>query len=130
MKTAYLDPKLFAKREKAFSSWMSKQEYQSRFSNGYYKNNSSYPAYIEVDLNGNRRVLEIPSEPKTHWSSLSGRLYNNFKKNHVRNTLNGLQLLSLEIKVIDGVKIYTGTWVMREYHNRELIKLHTYGIYM
>lgn len=129
MKTAYLDPKLFAKREQAFTPWLSKREYQSRFDDGYYKRKRVYPAYIELDKSGNRRVLEIAYEPKFYWSCTSGRLYNKFKKIHIGHTLNGKKLLSLHIQVVDGVKIYTGTWLSEEYINRELNKLGAYGIY-
>ncbi len=129
MRTAYLDPKLFAKREKAFTPWMSKQEYQSRFDNGYYKRKNTYPAYIELDSNGNRRVLEIAYQPRFYWSCTSGRLYNKFKKIHVEHTVNGKKLLSIFIEEIDGLKIYTGVWLTNKYINRELLKLNAYGIY-
>lgn len=129
IKTAYLDPKLYAKRENAFTPWMSKQEYQGKFDNGYYKEKNSYPAYIEMNKNGDRRVIEIPYEPRFYWSCTSGRLYKRFKKNHVGYTVNGKKLLSLHIQVVDGVKVYTGIWVTKEYYNRELLKLSSYGIY-
>jgi len=129
MKTAYLDPKLSAKRQRAFSPWMSKKEYQSRFDNGYFKRKNVYPAYIEMDKSGNRRVLEIPYEPRFYWSCTSGRLYNKFKKIHVGHTVNGKTLLSLHIQRVDGLAVYTGIWLSKEYHNRELVKLNSYGIY-
>ena len=129
MKTAYLDPNLSAQRNKAFTPWMSKREYQSRFDNGYYKNKHVYPAYIELDIHGNRRVLEIPYEPRFYWSCTSGRLYSKFKKIHVGHTVNGKTLLSLHKQKIDGIVIYTGVWLTTEYHNRELAKLNSYGVY-
>ena len=129
MKTAYLDPTLYAKRERNFTPWMSKKEYQSRFDNGYYKRQNTYPAYIEMDKNGNRRVLEIAFEPKFYWSCTSGRFYNKFKKIHLGYTLNGKGLLSLHKQKVDGVNIYTGVWLSKEQINRELLKLRDYGIY-
>ncbi len=129
MRTAYLDPKLFAKREQAFTPWMSKQEYQSRFNNGYYKRQNTYPAYIELDRNRNRRVLEIAYEPKFYWSCTSRRFYNKFKKLHLGHTLNAKSILSLHKQKIDSVNIYTGIWLSKEYINRERAKLNAYGIY-
>jgi len=129
MKSAYLDPKLRYKREQAFTPWMSKKEHQQRYDNGYYKKAKVYPAYVEVDKEGNRRVLEIPYEPKFYWSSTSGRLFRSFKKIHIRHTLNGKRLLFVHIQKVDGVKIYTGIWITSEVLERELAKLNAYGIY-
>jgi len=129
MTTAYLDPMLHNKRERAFTPWMSKQAHQKRFNNGYYKKAKTYPAYVEVDKEGNRRVLEIPYEPKFYWSSTSGRLFKSFKKIHIGHTLNGKRLLSLYIRRVDGLNIYNGLWITSEYLERELKKLNAYGIY-
>ena len=129
MKSAYLDPRLKNKRERAFTPWMSKQVHQDRYDNGYYQKAKMYPAYVEVDKEGNRRVLEIPYKPKFYWSSTSGKLFQNFKKKHIRHTLNGKRLLFVHIKNVDGVKIYTGIWITSEYLGRELAKLNKYGIY-
>ena len=124
-----MDPKLFAKREQAFTPWISKREYQSRFDNGYYKQKGVYPAYIEIDANGNRRVLEIAYEPKFYWSCTSGRFFNKFKKIHLRHTLNGKQLFSMHIIRVDGVKVYTGVWLSREQISRERNKLIVFGVH-
>jgi len=46
-------------REEKFTRWLSRKEYQSRFKNksAYYKKQKTYPAYIEMDTLGNRRVV-------------------------------------------------------------------------
>ena len=129
LKSSYLSSKYFTKREHSFTRWLSKKEHQQRYDNGYYKINQVYPAYVEVDRMGRRRVLEIKYEPRFYWNTTSGRLYKAFKKQHVKRTLNGKQLLSLHIIKVDGVKVYTGIWISNEAIARESAKLQTYGIY-
>ncbi len=121
----------FGEREAKFTDWLPNKVYQKRFKkkSSYYKKHKLYPAYIEVDTLGNRRVLEVPYEPSFHWRALSGRLKEEFKKIHIRETLNrGKKLLSLHIMNKDGVDIYTGVWVSADVFEREAKKLKKLGI--
>ncbi len=112
-----------------FTPWLSKKIYQSRFNNGYYKDNALYPAYVELDNQGNRRVVEIAYEPRFYWSVTSGRLAKEFNKLHIKHTMNGKKLLSMSIKTKQGVSLYTGTWISSSQIERESKKLKALGIY-
>ncbi len=118
-------------RENQFTRWLSSKEYRSRFKNksAFYKRHKAYPAYIEMDTLGNRRVIDIPYEPRFHWRCTSARTKEEFKKIHINETLNrGKKLLSLSIINKDGIDIYTGTWVSEDVFERESKKLKKYGI--
>ena len=126
-----LDVVHFPEREAHFTEWLPNKTYQKRFKNksSYYKRHHTYPAYIEMDTLGNRRVLEVSYEPSFHWRASSGRLKEEFKKIHIRETLNrGKKLLSLHIMNKDGEDIYTGVWVSAEVFDREAKKLKKVGI--
>ena len=126
-----LDVSHLGKREVEFTDWLPNRTYQKRFKNKsrYYREHKTYPAYIEMDTEGNRRVLEIPYEPSFHWRASSGRLKEEFQKIHIRETLNrGKKLLSLHIMNKDGVDIYTGVWVSAKVFEREAKKLSHFGI--
>ena len=56
-----VDSTMKAKRKEVFSKWLSASEHKKRFKNKYYK--KTYPAYVEMDSLGNRRVLEIDKKP-------------------------------------------------------------------
>ncbi len=127
LQTSYIDPSKHINRKEVFSKWMTLKEYQRKFAIGYYQ--KIFPAYIELDNYGNRRVLEVQYEPKFYWLVKSGRLFKEFKKIHIQQTMNGKQLLSLHIYQKDRVKIFSGVWVSKEVFNRETKKLLTYGIY-
>ncbi|PTB83873.1 hypothetical protein C9926_00575 [Sulfurovum lithotrophicum] len=118
-------------RENKFTRWLSSKEYQSRFKNksNFYKKHKIYPAYIEMDTLGNRRVIDIEYEPRFHWRCTSARSKDEFKKIHIKETLNrGKRLLSLSILNKDGIDIYAGTWVSKDVFERESKKLKKYGI--
>ncbi len=118
-------------RENKFTRWLSSKEYQSRFKNKsvFYKKHKAYPAYIEMDTLGNRRIIDIPYEPRFHWRCTSARSKDEFKKIHIKETLNrGKKLLSLSIINKDGIDIYTGTWISEDVFERESKKLEKYGI--
>ncbi|HFQ61183.1 MAG TPA: hypothetical protein ENK39_02635 [Epsilonproteobacteria bacterium] len=118
-------------RENKFTRWLSSKEYQSRFKNksAFYKRHKSYPAYIEMDTLGNRRIIDIPYEPRFYWRCTSARSKDEFKKIHIKETLNrGKKLLSLSIINKDGIDIYTGTWVSEDVFERESKKLKKFGI--
>lgn len=118
-------------RENKFTRWLSSKEYQSRFKNksNFYKRHKMYPAYIEMDTLGNRRVIDIDYEPRFHWRCTSARSKDEFKKIHIKETLNrGKKLLSLSILNKDGIDIYAGTWVSKDVFERESKKLKKYGI--
>jgi len=126
-----LDISNYIYREEKFTRWLSSREYQSRFKNKstFYKIHKMYPAYIEMDTLGNRRVIDIDYEPKFHWRCTSARTKEEFKKVHIKETLNrGKKLLSLSIINKDGIDIYTGTWVSKDVFERESKKLEKYGI--
>ena len=118
-------------RENKFTRWLSSKEYHSRFKNksAFYKRHKSYPAYIEMDTLGNRRIIDIPYEPHFYWRCTSARSKDEFKKIHIKETLNrGKKLLSLSIINKDGIDIYTGTWVSEDVFERESRKLQRFGI--
>jgi len=120
-----------AERENKFTRWLSSKEYQSRFKNksNFYKVHKMYPAYIEMDTLGNRRVIDIPYEPRFYWRCTSVRSKEEFKKIHIKETLNrGKKLLSLSILNKDGIDVYAGTWVSEDVFERESKKLQKYGI--
>ncbi len=112
-----------------FTPWLSKEVYQARFDSGYFRDNSIYPAYVELDNHGNRRVIEIAYEPRFYWTVTSGRLLKEFQKLHVKHTMNGKELLSMSIKTKQGVSLYTGTWISSSQIQRESNKLKALGIY-
>lgn len=116
-------------REKSFTSWFSKKEFQALFDTGHYKKTRTYPIYVELDSNGNRRNIEIPYEPRFYFSVKTGRLLQNFQKQHIKYIMNGKKLLSMSIRVEGGVKIYSGIWVSEHVFQREARKLAKYGIY-
>ena len=116
-------------REHFFTSFQSKKEYQSKFNNKYYDKIYKYPAYVELDRYGNRRVIEIPYEPKFYWNVTSGRLLKYFKKRHIQQTMNGKKLLTMSIIQKSGINLYTGTWISSEAFEREAKKLKKLGIY-
>ncbi len=121
----------FGEREAEFTKWLPNKLYQKRFKNksSYYRQHKTYPAYIEMDTAGNRRVLELPRTSLFHWRASSGRLKDEFKKIHIRETLNrGKKLLSLHIMNKDGVNIYTGVWVSADVFEQEVEKLKRFGI--
>jgi hypothetical protein len=118
-------------RENKFTRWLSSKEYQSRFKDKskFYKVHKMYPAYIEMDTLGNRRVIDIPYEPRFYWRCTSARSKEEFKKLHIKETLNrGKKLLSLSILNKDGIDVYAGTWVSKDIFERESKKLQKYGI--
>ncbi|MDY0121967.1 MAG: hypothetical protein RBR54_08475 [Sulfurimonas sp.] len=129
LKSSKLDANKKDIRESKFTRWLSQREYQERFDNGYYKQDNIYSAYVEMDKNGNRRVLEIPYEPKFYWITNSGMSFKDFKKNNALRVLNGKKLISLFIYEFDGIKLYTGTWISKEYFEREVAKLKQFGIH-
>jgi len=121
----------FIQRKNKFTRWLSSKEYKSRFKNksAFYRRHQSYPAYIEMDILGNRRIIDIPYEPRFHWRCTSAKTEDEFKKIHINETLNrGKKLLSLSIINKDGIDIYTGTWVSEDVFERESKKLEKYGI--
>ena len=118
-------------RENKFRRWLSSKEYHSRFKkkSAFYKRHKSYPAYIEMDTLGNRRVIDLTYEPHFYWRCTSARSKDEFKKIHIKETLNrGKKLLSLSILNKDGLDIYAGTWVSKDVFERESKKLQKYGI--
>jgi len=118
-------------RESKMSRWLTNKEYKQRFKNKnkYFKTHKTYPAYIEMDSLGNRRMLEIPYQPAFYYRVASGRLKEEFKKIHIKETLNrGKKLLSLHIVQKDGIDVYTGVWISSGAFERESKKLEKYGI--
>jgi len=116
-------------RDKKFTQWLSKSEYQTRFNNGYYKKYSIYPAYVELDSQGNRRTIEIEYEPRFYWSVTSGRLFRDFQREHVKHIMNGKKLLTMSVIIKQGIELYTGTWISSTQFERESKKLASFGIY-
>ena len=116
-------------REKNFSPWLSKKEFQALFDTGHFKKRRSYPIYTELDANGNRRNIEIPYEPKFYWSVKTARLLQNFQRHHVNYLMNGKKLLNMSVTVKGGVKLYSGVWVSKHVFQREAKKMAQYGIY-
>ena len=126
-----LDMSNYIYREEKFTRWLSSKEYQSRFKNKskYYKVHKAYPAYIEMDTLGNRRVIDLVYEPRFYWRCTSARSKEEFKKVHIKETLNrGKKLLSLSVIDKDGIDVYAGTWVSEDIFERESKKLQKYGI--
>ena len=116
-------------REYKFTRWLNPKEFQNKFSTKYYQKKKIFPAYVEMDTLGNRRVFEIPYEPSFYYSVLTGRLENDFKKLHIQLTVNkGKKLLSLSIVNKDGINLYSGVWVSENVFERESKKLEKYGI--
>ena len=128
LRSSKLDSNKEGIREKKFTRWLSKREHQDRYDTGYYKKYNVYPAYVEMNQYGNRRVIEIPYEPKFYWATNSGISFKDFKKNNALRELNGKKLISLYIYEFDGVKLYTGTWISKNMWAREVAKLKKFGI--
>ena len=128
LESSKLDSSKHSVREAKFTRWLSKREHQDRFDNGYYKKSNTYPAYMEMDNHGNRRVLEIPYEEKFYWQTTTGVSIKDFKRIHTHRILNGKKLLSLYIIKVNGIKFYCGTWVSEEQFAREANKLKVFGI--
>ncbi len=123
-----VDSSIDAKRKGVFSKWLSALEHKKRIKNKYYK--KTYPAYIEMDVLGNRRVLEMDLKPDFHWHVSAGHLLDEFPQMHIKQTMNnGKSLLSLYIIERDGFKVFTAVWVSHSVFSRESKKLLAYGIY-
>jgi hypothetical protein len=123
-----VDSGMKAKREEVFSKWLSASEHRKRFKNKYYK--KTYPAYVEMDSLGNRRVLEIDRKPGFSWYVSTGHLLEEFPKLHIQQTMNhGKHLLSLHIIKKDGFKVFSAVWVSNSVFSREAKRLQAYGIY-
>ncbi len=123
-----VDSSIDTKRKGIFSKWLSALEHKKRIKNKYYK--KTYPAYIEMDVLGNRRVLEMDLKPDFHWHVSAGHLLDEFPKMHIKQTMNnGKSLLSLFIIERDGFKVFTAVWVSNGVFSRESKKLLAYGIY-
>lgn len=128
VQASQLDSSMDAKRKVVFSKWLSALEHKKRIKNKYYK--KTYPAYIEMDSLGNRRVLEIDLKPDFHWHVSAGHLLDKFPQMHIKQTMNnGKSLLSLYIIERDGFKVFTAVWVSNSVFSREAKKLQSYGIY-
>jgi hypothetical protein len=128
VQASQLDSSMDAKRKVVFSKWLSALEHKKRIKNKYYK--KTYPAYIEMDSLGNRRVLEIDLKPDFHWHVSAGHLLDEFPKMHIKQTMNNAKsLLSLYIIERDGFKVFTAVWVSNSVFSREAKKLQSYGIY-
>ena len=128
VQASQLDSYMDAKRKVVFSKWLSALEHKKRIKNKYYK--KTYPAYIEMDSLGNRRVLEIDLKPDFHWHVSAGHLLDEFPQMHIKQTMNnGKSLLSLYIIERDGFKVFTAVWVSNSVFSREAKKLQAYGIY-
>ena len=116
-------------RKKYTSQWISAIVYQDRFDNNYYSKKNIYPSYVELDKNGNRRVISLPYEPRFHWYVISGRTVKSFQKYHIKQIMNGKRLLTMSsIKKAD-ITLYTGVWVSEHVLEREVKKLRKLGIY-
>ena len=118
-------------RENHFTEWLSSKEYHARFKNKskFYKVHKIYPAYIEMDTRGNRRVINLPRESHFSWRCTSARTKEEFIKVHIKETLNrGKKLLSLSVINKDGIDVYTGTWVSEDVFEKESKKLQKYGV--
>ncbi len=123
-----VDSSIGAKRKGIFSKWLSALEHKKRIKNKYYK--KTYPAYVEMDVLGNRRVLEMDLKPDFHWHVSAGHLLDEFPKMHIKQTMNnGKSLLSLFIIERDGFKVFTAVWVSNSAFSRESKKLLAYGVY-
>jgi len=128
VQASQLNSSMDAKRKVVFSKWLSALEHKKRIKNKYYK--KTYPAYIEMDSLGNRRVLEIDLKPDFHWHVSAGHLLDEFPQMHIKQTMNnGKSLLSLYIIEKDGFKVFTAVWVSNSVFSRESKKLQAYGIH-
>ena len=129
VKGSSLDNANFMYREEKFSRWLPRNEYNKKFKNGYFKKHKTYPAYIEMDTLGNKRMIEIPYQPSFYWRVATSRLKESFKKVHIIETLNrGKKLLSLQVTNKDGIDVYAGVWISSGVFEREAKKLQKYGI--
>lgn len=128
VQASQVDSTINAKRKGLFSKWLSALEHKKRIKNKYYK--KTYPAYVEMDTLGNRRVLELDLKPDFHWHVSAGHLLDEFPQMHIKQTMNnGKSLLSLFIIERDGFKVFTAVWVSNSVFSRESKKLLAYGIY-
>ncbi len=128
VQASQLDSAKDAKRKKVFSKWLSAYEHKKRFKNKYYQ--KTYPAYVEMDSLGNRRILEIDKKPGFSWYVSTGHLLEEFPKMHIKQTMNNEKsLLSLYIIKRDGFKVFSAVWVSNRVFSREAKNLQAYGIY-
>ncbi|MEA3434543.1 MAG: hypothetical protein U9R13_08150 [Campylobacterota bacterium] len=128
VQASQLDSSIDTKRKGVFSKWLSALEHKKRIKNKYYR--KTYPAYVEMDTLGNRRVLELALKPDFHWHVSAGHLLDEFPQMHIKQTMNnGMSLLSLFIIERDGFKVFTAVWVSNSVFSRESKKLLAKGIY-
>ena len=114
-------------RENTFSEWMSQEVYQAQYDDGTYKN--SYPAYIETNSKGERRVLRLRSASSyIKWSSTSARSLQYIKEVDVRNKMKGKRMLSLHVQHIGSQSFYSAVWVKNSVYNSERKRLEEFGI--
>jgi len=114
------------KREEKFTPWMSQEVYQAEYTNGMYKNN--YPAYIETNEFGERRVLKLESISHMKYSSKSARSLKYIQDYNVKKMMEGKRMLSLHVNYIGSQAFYSAVWVKQSVYNRERRRLEEYGI--
>lgn len=128
LQASYLDPAKRAQREQVFTPWLSRGEFQRRFDEGYFAKRKIFPIYTEVDENGNRRYIGVPTDG-IRYTVKSARFFKDFKKLYISYNLFGKKLISLHITRINGYRIYSGVWVAKSGYTQQLQKLESYGIY-
>lgn len=128
LRASYLDPARKAQREQAFTPWISRGEYQRRFDSGYFVKRKIFPIYVEIDDNGNRRYIGVPTDG-IKYVVKSARFFKDFKKLYIKYNLFGKKLISLHITRINGYPIYSGVWVAKSGYVQQVQKLQPYGIY-
>ena len=113
-------------REKYFSAWMSQEVYQAEYSNGVYK--SIYPAYIQTNEFGERRVLKLINLGNTKWSSKSARSLEYIEKHNVKKIIEGKRMLSLHVNHIGSQAFYSAVWVKQSAYDRKRRQLDEFGV--
>jgi len=112
--------------EEKFSPWMSQEVYQAQYDDGTYQD--SYPAYIQTNEFGERRVIKLSSQSDTKWSTTSARSMKYIQEVNVRNTMKGKRMLSLHVNYIGSQAFYSAVWVKQSVYDRESRRLEEYGV--
>ncbi len=125
--TSYIEPDKRAQIEAQMTPWMSRDAYQ-KLLDEYQKEQKEYPLYIEVNPDGDRRMLVVNKEPFS-WTVSSGMDLPYFRTKDTKQSVGGKKLLSLQVMNVNGVKFYTAVWVAKTHWEHEAKRLRAMGIH-
>ncbi len=128
LETSYIDLDKHAELNAKMTPWMRRDVYQKKYSDEYFKQNNTYPIYIETDVEGNIRVLIVNKEI-TNWHYVAFMEQEDLKRFDARYKAKGYRILSLFVLDQKYFKTYAACWVRKSKWNQETKKLLDWGIH-